>query len=199
MIDKQDRSHNRIEKILDAAVSVFSQKGYKDAGMDDIVVEAQTSKGGIYFHFPNKQTIFLTLLDRMANLLYSRAEEALNAEPDPEKQGDVLLHTMFKTFSGHRRLTRLFLVEALGAGREFNDKMMEIHGRFSGLIEQYMDRLVETGKIAPLDTHLVGVAWFGAINEVVTRWILTGQPENLEDAFPALRLMLRRGIGLIKE
>jgi AcrR family transcriptional regulator len=191
-----DKSQTRIEKILDAAVSVFSRKGYRDAGMDDIVVESQTSKGGIYFHFPNKQTIFLTLLDRMAGLLLSRAEEAVKAEPDLTKRGDVLLLTMLKTFGSRRRLTQLFLVEALGAGREFNDKMLELHGRFASLIKNYLDELVLRGLIPPMDTELAANAWFGAVNETVIRWVLSGQPADLEDTYPTLRLLLRRGVGL---
>ncbi|NWJ48096.1 MAG: TetR/AcrR family transcriptional regulator [Chloroflexi bacterium] len=196
MTDRQDRSHTRIEKILDAAVEIFSRKGYRDSGVDDIVVESQTSKGGIYFHFPNKQAIFLTLLDRMANLLHSRAEEALNAEPDLLKKGDALLLNMLKTFGSHRRLTQLFLVEALGAGHEFNDKIMELHGRFSTLVQSYLDELVKAGVVAPINSQVASIAWFGAVNETVTRWILTGQPVNLEDAYPTLRLLLRRGVGL---
>ena len=194
--EKNAKSQYRVEKILDAAIEVFSQKGYRDTGMEDIVVESQTSKGGIYFHFPNKQTIFLTLLDRMSALLLSRAEAAMNNEPDLLKRGDVMLLTMLKTFSSHRHLTRLFLVEALGAGREFNAKIMEIHGKFITLIRRYMDDMVVAGKITPLDTQIAGIAWFGAVNEVVTHWVLTDQPTDLEETYPALRVLLRRGIGL---
>src|SRR5437868_11264900 len=64
---------------------------------------------GIYFHFPNKQAIFLALLDQMASLLRSRAENAMAAEPDIRKRGDVALATMLHTFAGHqdRKSTRL--------------------------------------------------------------------------------------------
>jgi TetR/AcrR family transcriptional regulator, fatty acid metabolism regulator protein len=195
-MEKSSKSQLRLSRILDAAVEVFSSKGYKDAGMDEIATASETSKGGVYFHFPNKQTIFLALLDKMASLLKSRAQEAMDAEQDISKKGDAALLTMLKTFAGHRRLTRLFFVEALGAGREFNEKMTELHADFAGLIKAYLDEAVRQGKIAPLDTDIASVAWFGAVNQVVTRWSLTGQPANLEDAYPALRQLLRRGVGL---
>lgn len=195
-LEKQSKSQIRLSRILDAAVTVFSQKGYKDSAVDDIANQSQTSKGGIYFHFPNKQAIFLALLDQMAGLLRSRAENAMAAEPDIRKRGDVALANMLHTFAGHQTLTRLFLVEALGAGREFNAKIMEIHASFTQLIKTYLDEAVASNIIAPLDTDVASVAWFGAVNEVVTRWVLTGQPANLEEAYPALRVLLRRGIGL---
>jgi TetR/AcrR family fatty acid metabolism transcriptional regulator len=198
-LDRQPKSQARFSRILDAATTVFSQKGYRDAAVDDIAVESQTSKGGIYFYFPNKQAIFLVLLEKMAGLLRSRAETAMDQEPDMLKKGDAALQTMLQTFASHRTLTRLFLVEALGAGREFNDRMMEIHASFSQLIKDYLDQAVKSGTIAPLNTDIASVAWFGAVNEVVTRWVLTGQPDQLEDAYPALRELLRRSIGLTEQ
>lgn len=189
------KGQSRPERILDAALDVFARNGYKDAVIDDIASASQTSKGGIYFYFPNKQAIFLRLLDQMAALLLSRTEQAMAREPNLMRKGDAALLTVLRIFSHHRTLTRLFLVEAMGAGREFNQRMMEIHADFAGLITRYLNELVAAGVVAPIDTDLAGVAWFGGVNEVVTRWIMTGQPENLEDAYPALRDLLRRCIG----
>lgn len=192
---KTEKSQVRFERILDAALDVFSQKGYKDAAVDDIASASETSKGGVYFYFPNKQAIFMRLLDQMAKLLLSRAEQAMAAEPDLTHKGDAALLTLLRTFAGHRTLTRLFLVEALGAGREFNVRMIEIQGEFAALITHHLNELVAAGLVAPLDTNIAGIAWFGGVNEVVRRWVLTDQPAKLEDTYPALRDLLRRSIG----
>ncbi|TVR68116.1 MAG: TetR/AcrR family transcriptional regulator [Sphaerobacteraceae bacterium] len=196
MVRDQRKGEARKERILEAALGVFSRRGYRDAAMDDIAGESETSKGGVYFHFPNKQTIFLALLDRMASLLMRRAESAIEAEPDPIKRIDAALLMVLRTFGDHRSLARLFLVEAMGAGREFNDKMLEVRANFAGLITRHLDDAVAAGAIPPLDTHLAGIAWFGALNEVVTHWVLTEDPEPLEHHYPALRDLLRRSIGV---
>ena len=106
---EQDRSKLRHETILDAALHVFSRKGYHDAAMDDIAAEAQTSKGGLYFHFPGKQTVFLALLDRMAQLLRSRVEAGIAAHSDPVLKAQTAIWIVLETFSSHRTLGRLFL------------------------------------------------------------------------------------------
>jgi TetR/AcrR family transcriptional regulator, fatty acid metabolism regulator protein len=193
---EQKRAEARKERILEAALSVFSRRGYRDSAMDDIAVESDTSKGGVYFHFPNKQTLFLALLDRMAALLMRRIEEAIAAEPDPVARIDAALLVVLRTFGEHRTLSRLFLVEALGAGREFNDKMLEIHRGFAGLITRHLDDAVTEGAIPSLDTQLAGIAWFGALHEVVTHWVLEPDPEPIEQRYPALRDLLRRSIGV---
>ena len=42
----------------------------------------------------------------------------------------------------------------------------------------------------------VGVAWFGALNEVVARWLLVDDAQPLEAAYPTLRALLLRGVGV---
>jgi AcrR family transcriptional regulator len=196
MAVEQDRSRARRQRILDAGIAVFSRKGYRDSVVDEIAAEAQTSKGGVYFHFPNKQAIFLALLQQMGNLLIRRVEDAMRAEEAPVARGDAALLTVLRTFGTHRALARLFLVEAMGAGREFNDAMIDLHARCAALIKRNLDDAVTQGVIPPLDTDIAAVAWFGAIYEVAMRWVLTGSPERLEDVFPALRVMLARSAGL---
>jgi TetR/AcrR family fatty acid metabolism transcriptional regulator len=193
---EQVRSLARHERILEAALQVFSRKGYRDASVDDIAAESDTSKGGVYFHFPNKQAIFLALLDRMAALLRSRVEEAIAAERDPVRKADIALQVVLRTFGSHRTLARLFFVDALGAGREFNQRMAELRAEFAALIQRHLDEAIRQGAIPPVDTTVAARVWFGAINEVVTAWVLQEPPGRLEDAYPTLRTLLLRSIGI---
>ena len=190
----QARSQTRRRRVLEAALEVFARDGYGDAAVDDIARASATSKGGIYFHFPSKQSLFLCLLDEAAQLLIERVERAMAAEADPIAKGDAALRTVLQTFGDHRTLARLLLVEALGAGREFNAKLTELHEAFAGLVKRWLDEAVAARALPPLDTELASAAWFGAVNQVVTRWVLTGRPERLEDAYPALRALFLHGV-----
>src|SRR6516165_289182 len=104
---EQLRSQQRHQRILDAATQVFATKGYHGTLVDEIAIEAETSKGGVYFHFPNKQAIFLALFDRLAELLRSRVESAVAAESTPVARAEAALRTVLETFASHRRLSRL--------------------------------------------------------------------------------------------
>ena len=131
---EQLRSQQRHERILDAATRVFATKGYHGTLVDEIAAEAETSKGGVYFHFPNKQAIFLALFDRLSTMLRERIEAAVAAQPDPIARAEAALKVVLFTFAGHRRLARLFMVEALGSGPEFNARMLQIRAAFADLI-----------------------------------------------------------------
>lgn len=191
----QQRMVARHQRILDAALDVFNRHGYRDAGVDDIAAASDTSKGGVYFHFPSKQAIFLALLDRAAAQLLERAEEAIAREQEPVAKADAALRVVLHTFASHRQLARLFLVEAPGAGREFQARLAQLHGDVARLIQRHLDDAAAAGAVDPVDTSVAARAWFGAINEVVVSWLLTRQPQRLEDAYPALRALLLRSVG----
>ena len=193
---EQLRSQARHQRILEAAAQVFSHQGYRDTSVDDIASASETSKGGVYFHFPNKETIFLALLDRMAALLRDRAEQAMAEAAGPVAKLDAALITMLHTFASHRTLARLFLIDALGASREFNARLLAIQSQFAALIEGQLEEAIAEGAMPAVDTTITSIAWFGALFQVVTHWLLTGRPADLLDAYPALRALLLRSVAL---
>ena len=196
MDTSQNRSKERRQRLLDAALSVFSKKGYRDGAMDEIAGESGTSKGGVYFHFPSKQAIFLALLDRTAARLLDNVEEAIASENDPIAKADAALLAVLRTFARHRGLARLFMVEALGAGREFHERVLQIHSDFARVIKRQLDEAVAEGAIEPVDTDVASRAWFGALNEIVTTWVLSKKPGSLEESYRALRPILMRSVGV---
>jgi len=61
---QEERSEKSKQQILDAALKLFSHRGYGATSVRDIAEEAGLSKGNVYHHFPDKEAIFRGLLDR---------------------------------------------------------------------------------------------------------------------------------------
>ncbi len=194
MAKVQERSRTRRQRLLDAALEVFSQRGYSDTAIDEVARISDTSKGGVYFHFPSKQALFLALLDEASEELLAHMRAAMQKEADPLARGEAALREALRVFGSHRLLARLLLVEAVGAGREFNARLNELHTAFAGLIAACLDDAVAQGIVPPCDSRIVAHAWYGAVNQVVVRWLLTNEPRRLDDAYPALRSLLLFGV-----
>lgn len=194
--DPAEQSRSRRERILDAAFHTFATRGYRDTAVDDIAGAAETSKGGIYFHFPTKDAIFRELMQTTADKLVGRVEKAVAQESEPVARAEAAIRTVLATFAGHRTMARLLFLDTVGAGRVFQAETNALHARFARLIEGYLDDAVASGAIPPLDTRVTSIAWFGAINEVVARWLQADDPARLEDAYPALRAALLRSAGV---
>lgn len=178
-------------RILDAALAAFSRKGYHDTRLDDIVGESETSKGAIYFHFANKERLFLALVDQFADLLERRVLEAIETKAQGMARVQVALETVLDTFGRYRRPAKILLVQAVGLGNVFENKRSEVTDRFARLIETYLQEAIALGDIGPVDTEVVAHAWMGAIYGLVIRWVTTGEPEPQRIVRTLVPLLLR--------
>lgn len=183
------------DRILHAALQVFAQKGYHRAVVDDIVRASRTSKGAVYHHFPNKEALFLALVDELSARLAEAIAGAIAGSQGALGKVEAALRAGLETFARHRELARILLLESVSLGPAYQAKRAEIHGRFAALIKAYLDQAVAEGSIAPLDTQVATLAWLGAVNEVVIQWLQGGEPDLLAEVVPALTPMLLRSIG----
>ena len=186
------------ERILDAALSVFSYKGYHDTRLDEIVAESETSKGSIYFHFPNKERLFLALVEKFADLVERRVTEAIAQETTPMAKVEAGLEACLEAFGRYRRPAKVMLVQATGLGTVFEEKRLEINERFANLIRIYLDEAVEAGEIEAVDTDVVAYAWLGSIYHLTIRWVYSGEPEPAR-IVSALVPMLLRSVKYAKD
>jgi len=172
-----DNQKTTKDRILDAAMSIFSSKGYYDTRLDEIADASDSSKGSIYFHFPNKEKLFISLVDQFADVIERNVTEAIEAEPAGMKRVQVAIESVLETFGKYRRPAKILLVQAVGLGNVFEKKRMEVTDRFAALIQTYLEEAIETGDIEQVDCEVVAHAWMGAIYNVVIQWVYTGEPE----------------------
>ena len=177
MTEKPVRSpESTRERILDAALNVFSHKGYHDTRLEEIVTESSTSKGSIYFHFPNKERLFLALVEKFADLIERRATEAIEQQSSPMAKVEAALEACLEAFGRYRRPAKVMLVHAAGLGTVFEEKRIELNERFAGLIRIYLDEAVAAGEIEAVDTEVIAYAWMGSIYHLTIQWVYSGEP-----------------------
>jgi len=71
--------------LLEAALEVFADRGYRDASVDEIAERAGYSKGAIYFHFSAKEDLFFALLEeRIDAPLYTGLELLATGPPEQD-------------------------------------------------------------------------------------------------------------------
>jgi hypothetical protein len=142
--------------------------------------------------------VFLTLIEELANLLETKLALAIAEQENGVDKVDAALRVCLDTFSRYQKLAKIFLIQAVGLGAAFEEKRSEILNRFVRVIQNNLDQAVEEGQIDPIDTEIVAFAWMGALNEVIIRWVLTGEPSP-ERVHATLRMTLLRSIGVSDE
>jgi AcrR family transcriptional regulator len=66
---QQERSRLKRQKLLDAAMQLFHERGYEATSIEDIAKQAGVAVGGFYQHFRSKQQILLVLMDGLLQLI----------------------------------------------------------------------------------------------------------------------------------
>ena len=181
-------------RILDAALNIFSHKGYHATKLDEIVESAHTSKGAIYLYFPNKEQLFLALVDQFADLLERRVNEAIQDESNGIDRVQAALIAVVETFGKYRLPAKILLVQAVGLGSVFEKKRRETTDRFAALIKTHLDESIKMTHIAKIDTEVVSHAWMGAIYNLMIQWVYTGEPSS-ERILATLVPLLLRSVG----
>ena len=81
------------ERILEAALELFAEKGYLGTSMSDIAGQLGITKGALYKHYASKQEILDSVVERMNRMDYERAEEYEMPETQPDGFAEAYLHT----------------------------------------------------------------------------------------------------------
>ena len=198
---KQARAIERREHLLEAAAQVFANRGYADAQMDEIAAAADTSKGGLYFHFPNKEALIAAVIGRAGDLLRRRIARAMDAAgANPVARADSALSTLVDTLSAHRSLARVLAAERLGGSVAARERIAEIEDEYVEIIAAELRRALDEGRLehleAPLDPDLTARAWVGMVRSMLSAWAAGRVSAPLDAIYPELRRLLLRSAGV---
>ncbi len=172
-------------RVLEAALSVFSQKGYHETTMDEVAKAAQVSKGALYLHFPSKQSLFSALVETASAMLTEEMQRAMAPHQSHRAQLKAAVEAAFALVERYRAVARLVFVRG-SSDPLLEHQIYQVHQRMVDLIRA---RLGEAG--VP-DAHLVALAWVGAIYEVLVWWLHEESTTSLTAlAAPLTRLLLR--------
>ncbi len=96
-----------VKLILDVSTRLFSEKGYDDTSLQDIINETKLSKGGIYHHFGSKEDILKAIFHRLGN---ENAEIFAKIRDDSRLSGIEKLRKIFQTAVFHSNQSVLLTV-----------------------------------------------------------------------------------------
>lgn len=147
------------ETILDAALEVFSQFGFRGATLDQIAEAAGLSKPNLLYYFPSKEAIHAELLE---NLLDAWLQPLRDLDPDGEPMDELLRYVRRKLAMSRDmpRESRLFANEMLQGAPRLGENLS---GPLRALVDDkaaVLQRWMDAGRIASVPPHhLVFSIW----------------------------------------
>ena len=183
----EEKSSDTLEKIQQAALEEFSEKGFLGASLRQIVKNAGVTTGAFYkhfkdkealFYFSSKEALFASLVEPHAAALMGRFMEAqtgfaeLPEQEQPAHMGEAssdYVDWMVDYICEHREPVNLLLCRAEGTSYEhFVHNMVEVEVEYT---LKYMEVLRRLGKDIPqLDQslcHIIASGMFNGLFEIV--------------------------------
>jgi AcrR family transcriptional regulator len=144
----------RREVILDAALRMFGQYGYRRTSMDDIAREAEVAKGTIYLSFASKDEVFQALAQRLAEQMLTGAQAARNRSGTTADRLAAMQAAWFGAYAEtiHRSPHAAELLDA--KHRLSADLVAESGRRYKRLVREILTEAVDGGE---LDLEPVGL------------------------------------------
>jgi len=107
---------NSKEKIIEAAIEVFFEKGFDAASMREIAEKAGLTKPMIYYHFKNKEALYLGLLEEYLELFCQGLERLLAKDSDPLMTFSAIIDFFEQTFAKSAKVYNIIQREIIGNG-----------------------------------------------------------------------------------
>ncbi|WP_052850687.1 TetR/AcrR family transcriptional regulator [Streptomyces avicenniae] len=188
----------REQEIIDAALRVFSRRGYRAAVVDEIAELAGISKPMVYLYLGSKEGLFIACVRREAGRLVAAFREAASAVDEPEERLWAGLSAFF-AFVAERRASWLVLhrqvpeqSEAVAA--ELAAARRSVMAEVAGLVGEGITRgRAPAVRLTELDADFVAHALVGAADSL-TDWMERHPGESPERV--TLRLMNMTWVGM---
>jgi TetR/AcrR family transcriptional regulator, fatty acid metabolism regulator protein len=188
---------DRRTRIVEAAVHVFARKGYHAARVGDIAAEAGVAHGLLYHYFSSKEELLETIFrETWTELLRAleRVEEDVRPAREQLRQVAAIL---LRSWRRDPDLVRVLVREVVRTP-ELGGRVAEI-GKGFGAIERIIERGQRAGEFRPdVDARLAAWIVYGALEEILTGWVLGTLPDGDEAVAEAERTIvevLSGGLG----
>lgn len=174
------RKLEKYELILDAALKVIAENGFHGSQISKIAKEAGVADGTIYLYFKNKEDILISLFqERLGNLVgmfHSSIKESTTAEDALRKVCEI----HFNELENNVNLAYVTQIELRQSSLELRKAIGLVVKPYIQLIEHIVERGMAEGAFrSDLDAKLTRLLIFGAMDEVVTSWLISGRKYSL--------------------
>jgi TetR/AcrR family acrAB operon transcriptional repressor len=189
------------QALLDAALKVFSQKGYAAARLEDVAEQAGVTRGAVYWHFKNKADLYNTLVSETLGGIQRVVDRAVGKGGTflaIQRRVMVYVITLLEEDATYRAVQELMILKT-GYEPELAEgliKKREAMRQIEEEIAGYFRIGIQAGELrADLDPLIAARAMLAYINGITLNWLVDQQAFSLRASAPALVEVFMRGIA----
>lgn len=187
--DRQAGAEEKRKLILAAAVRVFARDGYHTSRVGDIAEEAGVAHGLLYHYFPSKEEVLATVFRENWAELLERFHSVERSEEGADEKLRGIAKILLRTWRNDPALVTV-MVREVARSQHLQGQVDEIRAAFLTI-----QRVIEQGQAdgafrADLDARLASWVFYGALEELLTGWVLGQLPDGDEEVARAERTVV---------
>lgn len=175
----------RESNLIDAAIRVFSRKGFHRATVKDIIKEAGISRGTFYLYYHSKNELFSELLDRfMREVIQAFADihyDTLRTYRDFCQHIRKVSNVFKEIVMRNRELTKVLYREGVVSGASFTEKTEFYLKHLLDISERFLIFCMEKGIIRKVNPKVVSHIAAGLVKELLFQYVEEKLPVNPDE------------------
>ena len=189
MPERRNGQEGKRRLLLDAAVRVFARKGYHAARIGDIAEEAGVAYGLLYHYFSSKEEVLRSVFRETWRALIQTIRSVEDGDDPPREQLRKVAEILLRSWRREPELVRVLVLEVTRSSL-LAGEMDEVVASFAA-IQAIVERGQADGSIrTDLDARLASYVFYGAIDELLTGWVLGRLPDSEDDVANAERTVV---------
>jgi TetR/AcrR family fatty acid metabolism transcriptional regulator len=199
MSPRPDVSQERKDQILAAATKVFTERGFAEARMDDIVAESGLSKGALYWYFDSKDAIIISLLDRVFDWETANLQAILERQDSAAHKLTAFVEVTIQDLNKMKPLMPIFIdFWSLSLRKKtINQAIKRYYQRFLDILEPILQLGIDQDEFRPVDVNESALAIGAVFEGTILLWAYFSETVDIEKQFRSnLDLVLN---GLVAE
>jgi TetR/AcrR family fatty acid metabolism transcriptional regulator len=160
--------------ILRAAIKVFAENGFFNSKVSDVAKAAGVADGTVYLYFKNKDDILRSIFDQAMALFIAEARKEIKRFEDPAEKLRRIAELHLEKLGADRDLAIVFQVELRGSTKFMEEFSNAAFAEYLGIIKEVFVEGQQKGIFrGDLNPTVCAKILFGALDEMVTNWILS--------------------------
>lgn len=188
------------DKILEAAVRVFAEKGYYNSRTLDISTEAGVAYGSLYHYFASKDEILLSIFRERWHVLLERMERINQTLNEPGEKILAIIDFIFRSYQNNPDMMKVLIMDVPRHSQFYSPENWKVYNAFlknlADVFREGQQQGIYCRDISPMVASFI---IYGAVDMTIRQYVYN--PEFNHDEFPVEKakeqivMMLKQGFS----
>lgn len=171
--DAEARVLERRDRLLSAALELFSNQGYANTTIESLCSEAKVTTRHFYQIFTSREALLLALYNQIIDVLNTALLDAIQAEHSGfQEKIKQIVEALVTHYLTDTRRAQIGVVEVVGASPLIERRRREVIYGIAKQIQLFLQNTPDQKKAAQRNYHWLAIAIVGGINEVMAEWLM---------------------------